>query len=232
LDGVAPVVIEKEIGGMMQNLAKTWQPSQPVIHYGLVIEEIPGGFTVGTEAGVLTAEVAVSCVVTPMPGDTVLVSSDPAGPCYILSILKRDAQQSETQMRFAGPVNLHACGGLSLTADEDITLAARDDISGAASNITIHANSGSARIDRLSFIGRVFEGHIEQWRLVADTVEHIVRELTQRLENAFRFVKDHEEVQTGSARYLVEDTITTHSKNAVHMAEEIVKINAGQVHLG
>jgi len=45
-------------------------------------------------------------------------------------------------------------------------------------------------------------------------------------------LKDHEEVQTGSTRYLVDTNLTMHSKNAMHVAEEIVTINAGQVHLG
>jgi len=67
---------------------------------------------------------------------------------------------------------------------------------------------------------------------VADTVDTVYRRLTERLINAVRFVKEDEEVQTGSTRYLVEDTLTMHSKNAVHMAEEIVTINAEQVHLG
>ena len=41
-----------------------------------------------------------------------------------------------------------------------------------------------------------------------------------------------EEVQSGSTRYLVEDTLTMQAKNADHTAEEIVRINAEQVHLG
>ena len=72
--------------------------------------------------------------------------------------------------------------------------------------------------------------YFEDW--VAETVENIFCRLTQRLENAFCYVKEHEEVQAGSSRRLVEDTMTVHSKNAIHMAEEVIKLNAGQVHLG
>ena len=63
-------------------------------------------------------------------------------------------------------------------------------------------------------------------------MDQTVRRLTQRLQDSFRFVKDHDETQAGSTRYLVEDTLTMNAKNAVHMAEEIVTINAEQVHLG
>jgi hypothetical protein len=66
---------------------------------------------------------------------------------------------------------------------------------------------------------------------VAGRAENIFHRLTERLTNTFRYVTEHEEVQTGSTRYLVEETLTMHSKNAMHMAEEMVSINAEQIHL-
>ena len=35
----------------------------------------------------------------------------------------------------------------------------------------------------------------------------------------------------GMVRYLVEENLTMHSKNAMHVAEELVSINAEQIHL-
>jgi uncharacterized protein YktB (UPF0637 family) len=87
-------------------------------------------------------------------------------------------------------------------------------------------------IERVCLVAKVFQGQVKRIKMVANTVENTFRRLTQRLQDAFRFVQDHEEIQTGSTRYLVEDTLTINAKNAVHMAEEIVTINAEQVHLG
>ena len=68
--------------------------------------------------------------------------------------------------------------------------------------------------------------------LMAEAVECFATRLTQRLTNAVRLVAEHEEVQAGSLRYCVADDLTMHAKNARHIAEDVVKIDAGQVHLG
>ena len=226
----------------MQNLAQQNQPSQPVLEYGRVLVEEEGSFSVRTAFGSLRAEKALSCLVNPRPGDTVLLSVDEAGGCFILSVLKREVgRKVPTDLVFTGPVRLDVKeGGLSITADQDLALASMNDLALASGNelalasekVSLHANQGRAVVEELSFAGRFLRSQINHVKVVAETVENIFRRLTERLEEAFRYVKDHEEVQSGSARYLVEDTLTMHSKNAVHMSEEIIKLNAGQVHLG
>ncbi|RLG68848.1 MAG: hypothetical protein DRO11_08520, partial [Methanobacteriota archaeon] len=80
--------------------------------------------------------------------------------------------------------------------------------------------------------GKIFNLQVKHIKTVSATVENVCKRLTQRLKDSFRFVKDLEEVQTGSTRYLVEDTLNMHSKNTVLMSEEIVTINGEQIHLG
>lgn len=84
----------------------------------------------------------------------------------------------------------------------------------------------------MAYLGRKFTGRARSIHIAAQNVENTFRRLTQRLKDAFRFVEDQEEVQSGSSRHVVEDTLTMHAKNAVHMAEEVVTVNAKQVHLG
>jgi len=102
----------------------------------------------------------------------------------------------------------------------------------ASTKISVHAGVGEAVIERLSVAGRVLQSRIRRIRTVASSVDQTVRRLTQRLRDSFRYVEEQDEVQCGNARYLVEDSLTVQSRNAVHMAEEVVTINADQVHLG
>jgi len=218
----------------MQNLAKETEHPQPCLEYGRILAEGENAYMVLTSFGNVMSEQAVSCLVKPRTGDTVLLSMDTTGNCFILSVLKREAcEKARTELVFHGQVNMHIKdGGLSLTSDKDMSLASREGLAFASQEISIHAEKGKAAIERLSFVGKVFRSQVKQINVVAHSVENIFRRLTQRLDDSFRFVKEHDEVQSKSTRYLVENTLTMHSKNAVHMAEEIVTINAEQVHLG
>lgn len=218
----------------MQNVAPQNELVQPVLEYGRVSDEGDRYFTVLTSYGEVVSERAVSCLVHPEAGDTVLLSVDMSGDSFILSVLRRDVEaRDKTDILFDGEVNLHVSNGtLSLTSDNGITLGSRGEVACAGQKISLHADEGEATIKNCSFLGTFLHVQAERIKHVADTVDSVFRQWTQRLERAFRFIKDEEEVQSGSTRYLVEDTLTMHSKNAVHMSEEIVTINAEQVHLG
>jgi len=218
----------------MENLAKKIEQPQPCLEYGQVIAGEDGRFIVQTAYGPIQASMAVSCLVQPRAGDSILLSTDGEGDCFILSVLKRgESEDVKNELVFDGQVDLYVKnGGLKITSERDMSLASRENLAFVSKKISAHADKGEAVIERMSFIGKVLQGQVKRIKIVANTVENTFRRLTQRLQDSFRFVKDYEEVQTGSTRYLVEDTLTMHSKNAVHMAEEIVTINAEQVHLG
>lgn len=208
----------------MEHLAKKEESLQPYLEYGIVQFDEEQAFTVQTAFGQVRAERAFGCVVQPQTEDTVLLSMDEDG-CFILSVLRREDKSCRTELSFDGDVALTARGGnLSLSSERKMAF--------SSEKIAVHAAKGEAVIARFSFAGNVFKSHVKRIIVVANTVEHIFRRFTQRLQDSFRFVKDHEEVQAGNTRYLVEDTLTLHAKNANHMAEELVTINAEQIHLG
>lgn len=206
----------------------------PSLQYGLVVADEDEHFVVHTAAGRAPAIQAVSCLVRPRNGDYVLLSTDPFANGFILSVLAREnGAQTPTDILIDGPLNLHVKdGGISLTADRDMELAAKGELAWTSSRLSVHADEGQAHIGKLSFIGQFFQGQVQKIKLAADWVDQAFRQWTQRLGNSFRVVEEHEEVQSGSTRHLVDGTMTVHSKNAVHIAEEDVKIDAEQIHLG
>jgi len=218
----------------MQEVLRKTEHSQPILEYGHVNFVGEENFTVLTAYGTASAERAVSCLVQPRVGDTILLSMDMNGNNFILSVLKHACEdERDTALVFDGQVNVHVKNGdLSFTSDRNILLASGEELAAVGQNISIHAVKGDVSIGTLSFVGKFFESQVERVKNVADCVDTLCRQLTERLICSFRYVREEEEVQTGSTRYLVEDTLTMHSKNAVHMSEEIVTINAEQVHLG
>jgi hypothetical protein len=197
---------------------------EPYMEYGAITAE---GKTpvVETATGAYDAVIAASCLVRPGLGDRVLVSLDSDGACYVLAVLTRGRLKgSENDLFFEGDVRLHTEGG-------SLTLSSTEEVSLTSDRVSVTARTGEAAFHDLSLTGVNLSTRFGAIRAIAGEVEHIFHRLTERLVDAFRFVKDHEEVQTGSTRYVVEENLTMHSKNAMHVAEELVSINAEQINL-
>jgi len=210
---------------MQQRLLKKMEHTQPYLEYGMVVEE-GDLLSVETSTGRYTALTAASCLVRPKQGDSVLTAFDADGNCFILSVLvQNQASGRVNEIILEGDASLHIRrGGLTISADDEVSV--------VSDKLSLAAKTGHAAFEDCSFLGKSLFAEFGTIKTIAGKVENIFQQLTEKLIDAFRFVKDHEEVQTGSTRYLVETNLTMHSKNAMHVAEEIVTINAGQVHLG
>ena len=210
---------------MQQRLIKAKAPVQPYLEYGIVVED-GDLLSVETSMGRYTALKAASCLVRPRAGDTVLAAFDVDGNCFILSVLiQQQALGQANEITLDGDAHLHIRrGGLTISADHEVSV--------VSDKLSVVAKTGHAVFEDCSFLGKSLFAEFGAIKTVAGKVENIFQQLTEKLIDAFRFVKDHEEIQTGSTRYLVDTNLTMHSKNAMHVAEEIVTINAEQVHLG
>jgi hypothetical protein len=210
----------------MKAAAQNMEILQPTLEYGLVAGHTGDGFAVNCDRGLFNAGVAVSCLVAPEPGDVVILSLDDGGGCYILSILERTEEaRRKTELVFDGDVNLNVRdGSMSITSDETISLASK--------NFELTAEEGRVTLEKSSFFGKLVENNIARIRVVADSLDSIVRRAVQRFTSSYRYVEEHEEVQSASTRMIVDGTLTMHTKNTMHIAEGHVKIDAEQIHLG
>jgi hypothetical protein len=221
----------------MQALAEAkhiHEMSQPCLEYGKIRWSSGSAFIVDIPSGSIRMTKALSCLVEPRPGDTVIASVDAQSENYILAILERDkTKEPVTDLCFDGQVNLHVKqGNLVLKADGDMELATQGELGCASEKLKIHAETGTVKISQIHYTGRLVQVQIERLKTVAVYADQIFRRLTQRLESSFRFVKEQDELQAGSSRVLVEDLMTLHAKNTLIAAEENVTVNAEQIHLG
>ncbi len=210
----------------MNTTARKLERLQPAIEYGIIDSCHDRDFFVSTEIGTIQALRAMSCVVKPEPGDIVLISVDENSPCYILSILDRphDAKKN-TELAFDGDVNVSVRqGSLSLTSEDALSLSSRD--------FELNAENGVVRIDKTSFFGRFVENNIARLKTVAESVDSFIKRSVERVRSSYRYVEEHDEVQSASTRMIVDGTLTMHTKNTMHIAEGHVKIDAEQIHLG
>ncbi len=205
----------------------------PYLAYAHVQETAAHGCNVLCDGQLLQALTSASCLMRPSVGDEVLVSLDATGRCFILSVLLRSDPDAATDLDFPGQVNLRAPeGGVALMAKKNLTLAAGEECSLMSAKVNVLADDAEVRVERLNLLGRVLEANLKAVRAVAGRIETTADRLTQRVKDLFCYVEEHSEHQAGSARHVVEETLTMHSKNAYHVADEIVKVDAEQVHLG
>ncbi len=218
----------------MKSLAKKNKDVTPLLEYGLLVEDGGEAFVVACAGDSYTARRAVSCLIRPEAGDTLLLSFDASGRCYILAVLERPGGATAPKiLEMEGQVQLRIQrGGLKIAAAETLSLAAERQIALAAEHLTLDARQGSARIEELSFIGRMFRSRVETVKHIADTLDTIVRRVVQRLTSSYRYIEEHEEIQSASTRLLVEGTLTMQTQNTMHTAEGHIKIDAEQIHLG
>ncbi|WP_028584001.1 DUF3540 domain-containing protein [Desulfogranum mediterraneum] len=217
----------------MQQLNQTIEQPQPGLEYGTIHSaDQEGTFRVAVSFGQIAAHKAAGCLLQPREGDLVLVSVDMRGVSYILTVLEQGNEERVSELVVPGDGLFHSQNGsLELRADQGLNLRANEEIEVAGDALHIHAHRAEACIGRISLVGRILYSQVERITTVAKSIEQSLRRLTQRMENSERFVQDHEEVQTGSSRYLVEETLTTQAGNTLNISEELHTIHAEQIHM-
>ncbi|MFZ5427976.1 MAG: DUF3540 domain-containing protein [Thermodesulfobacteriota bacterium] len=206
------------------------RPPVPSLEYGRVLSAAPGRFLVETSFAEVEAARAVSCLVEPACGDKVLLAVDLSGGAWILSVLE---SAGTVNLAVDGDARLSARGGtLTIASDRDVSLACPGAISAVSGELSVHASSCSAVIEKASLAGRALRTQFKRVRQAAASVDQMFRRFTQRSQESSRFVKEHDEVQAGSRRVLVEELCALHARNHSMMAEEHVVINADQIHMG
>ena len=217
----------------MRQASQNLEHPQPALEYGTItsIEE-QGSCMVAVSFGVIEARKAAGCLLQPTVEDLVLVSVDINGVGYILTVLERSNKTALSELVTPGDCVVHCqAGSLELRADHGLSISAHDQIELAGDDISIHANQAEACISKVSLVGRVLHTQVKRITTVAKSIEQSLKRLTQRMENSERFVEDHEEIQTGSTRYLVEETFTTHAANTLNVSEELHTMHAEQIHM-
>ena len=198
-----------------------------------MLEESEEGYLVRVGETPATAWPSASCLLRPCVGDEVLLSLDASGRCFILAVLVRADESAGNNLDFQGPVTMHvAQGSLHVLAEENVTLSAGEQCGCMARKVSVLADEAEMRVERTSFLGKVLQANVQTSQFVANILETTARRLTQRLKDLFCYVEDLSEFQAKDSRHLVEETLTMHSKNAFHVADEVVKVDGEQVHLG
>ena len=215
----------------MENLARALEKEDNFLEYGTVKLTQGGTFTVAVESGVVTTKRSFSCLVEPLPGDTVLVSRA-ASDCYILAILERHGDQHAC-LAFEGDADLRLRQGrLRVAAQEGIDLVTAKDTALVSPELSINSVQAEVNIQHLSFFGTFLQGQIERIKLIGQACDSIFERVSQRVKRSYRWVEELEQLKAGQLNYLVKKLMSLRGKYSVLTAEEDVRIDGDKILMG
>jgi len=215
----------------MKNLAKAMDTEETFLEYGTVKLAEGGAFTVGAETGVVAAKRSFSCLVDPLPGDTVLMSRAVSG-CYILAILERPGDQRAC-LAFEGDADLRVKQGrLRVAAQDGIDLVAAGDTALVSPKLSVNSVQADVSIQHLSLFGTFLEGQIQKIKLIGETCDSVFERVSQRVKRCYRWVDEVEHLKAGQLSYLVKKLMSLRGKYSVLTAEEDVRIDGDKILMG
>jgi hypothetical protein len=215
----------------MDRLARKIESTEVFQETGTVLLVEEGRFVVRTGSGDFVAKRAVSCLVEPQASDQVLVAAASAG-CYILAVLERQ-QGAGAKLTLDGDLQIQLKHGrFTVAAQEGVSLASGKDVSMVSQEIHVHAGLGSFVLERLSLLGTTVVAEIERAKLIAGTFDSVLERLTEKVKRSYRFVEEFDQVRAERIDYVAKKLMSLRGQNAIVTAEELVKVDADQIHLG
>jgi hypothetical protein len=184
-----------------------------------------------TSQGAVRAERARSCLVPPREGDTVLLATSAGGRSWVLAVLA--SSSAETAVEVGGDLQIRCRRGrLDLGARDGMSLTSAGDLAATAGAIRVRAVDGDVGVSRLTVVARYLASEIDRVKSVAKSFDGYFERLSQRVKSSFRTVEEIDQLSAGQIDYRAGGLASLRSQSTVMTAEELVKIDGGQVHLG
>ena len=199
--------------------------------YGEVTQAAGETLSVRTGEAVLRARRAASCLLAPLVGDKVLLVTD-HDDAYVLAVLER-AQPNQATLELPGDTEIRTGGGrLRLSARDGIGLETASDVSLLATQLNVSAVQGEVLVNSLSFTGDLLRGCVDRIKLVGRSFDAVLDRYYQRVSRSYRHVDEIDQVKASQMYYEAKNTFSLHAKNTVMTADELVKVDAEQIHMG
>jgi hypothetical protein len=216
----------------MGNPARKIESREAFQEVGEVVAAEGARFDVRADHGVLRARRAVSCLVEPEVGDVVLLSSTAGGGSYILAILERE-EGAATALRLDGDLSIALPRGrFTVAAQEGVDLVSAESLSITAGSVHVSAVDGEIALERLTVLSTHVRAELERVKLLAGSLDAAVERLSLHAKRSYRTVEELDQVRAEQIDYTAEKIMNLHGKNTLVTADELVKLDAAQIHVG
>jgi hypothetical protein len=211
---------------------KLHQSCQIIQDVGSITESDQNRFSICTDHGVFPARRAVSCLIEPVVGDRVLIAGDPADNLFIIAVLERlDAEPLQIVVDRDLSIGIKE-GRFSIAAGKGVHLVSSAEISLTSAELTVNAIKGNIFLDRISYLGRQLFAEIDGIKFVGRVFEAVFERIAHKSRWSYCEVEEIDQVRSGQIDYRAEKNMNLRGQNALVTAEDLVKIDGDQIHLG
>lgn len=187
---------------------------------------------VRTELSECRARRAASCLLAPEEGDLVLLAQATDGRAYVLAVLERD-ESAAARLTFEGDLDIRLPRGrFAVAAQEGVEIFSGKDVSVVSGEVSVRATEGNVVLQSLSYLGSIVQAEVERARVIAASVDTVFDRLSQRVKRAYRFVEESDHLRAKNIDYVAGKTLSVRGENTLVTAEELVKVDGDQIHLG
>lgn len=219
---------------MKSAAAKRQYPVYDPVHLiGTVTRrEEDGSFAVDCDGRAWHARQAASCLLVPQPGDQVLISGPDAARVYLIAVIEQ-ADPGRAQLETAGDMVLRSrSGSVALESAQAVRLAGQQAVSIDTASLKVQAEDAHCVTGQMKYLGAEVAATIGTTRLVGKVYEAVMDRLSFLSRVSFRAAEEVEHVRAGSLDYRADKTARVHASYTMVTGENLVKVDAKQIHMG
>jgi hypothetical protein len=215
------------------SLAPRGEPPRDAHELGRVVASEGDAWVIQSEQGEQVARRALSCLLEPQVDDLVLVAKlDNGRRSYLIAVLER-ARAGEVHIAIDVDTELVAVDGtLSVRAPKGIRLASTETIGLVGRAIHLMADDGTLLVRSLSVLSDTCRVHASHITLLANVIESIAERVSSYAQRVLRRTEELEQIQAGELQVRAAGNLDVRGRNALLSAQQLVKLNGEQVHLG
>lgn len=191
-----------------------------------------GSLRVRTSSGEHEAHRAVSCLVAAEVDDVVLLARTPDEGGFVLAVLRRESE-APTTVAVAGDLDVRVPGGrLTFAADEGVDIRSAREVEVISGKVRVTAGEGHVVLQGLSLISDAVRAEVDRIKLVGQSLDSVLERFSQRVQRSYRTITETDQVRARRIDYTAEKTASVHGEHAIVTADDLVKVDAEQIHLG
>jgi hypothetical protein len=180
---------------------------------------------------VADARIAFGCVAQPEPSDRVLLATAD-DTLWIIAVLER-ATAAPLRLFAEGDIAVvSANGNVAVAAAHEVTLDAGARARVSAREIDLHAGIARLVLDEVLHVGRRITAHATKLRCVSDMIESIAEHVLTRARRSSRFIDETDHVRAEEIDHRATGTLQLRAKTAFVTADNVVRVDADQIHMG
>ncbi len=189
--------------------------TQAIVHeVGEVEQARTEAVTISTPGGIRKAQLALSCLVQPVAGDTVLIAAH-GDNIYVLSVLARACE---------APIALRLSRSTELAVNGDLRLKAH--------LVRLQATDIEMTADALTLLSRAARWMTDTLDTSAKRIRQISETFSLHAKGYQRHIEDMELARVGHMDLRAREIPNMHAKHAVLKSTELVKIDGKQIQVG